>query len=102
MLDKPVKRQRIDRLIRNLYADIKADMKVETERQPAISENCPDLVIKDLKRKKIFIELINECKINGISLKEKEKVFKYEKVRQVCSKNWLRDSRYPVCEYFLA
>jgi hypothetical protein len=82
MLDKPVKRQRIDRMIRNLYADIRTDMKVETERSPPISENCSDQVIKDHKRKMIFIELIDECKINGISIKESEKVFKYEKVRQ--------------------
>ena len=79
-LDKRIKRHRIDRVIRNLYADISADVKVETERQ--ITENRPDLVIKDHKRKIIFIVDVAVCHRNGIALKERHKISKYEKIRR--------------------
>jgi Reverse transcriptase (RNA-dependent DNA polymerase) len=78
--DKRVKRHRIDRVIKNAYAEISTDVKIETERP--ISENRPDLVIKDIKKRMIYIVDVAVSHRNGITPKEHEKTAKYEKVRR--------------------
>lgn len=82
-MDKRIKRHRIEKVIRNLYAQIGADVKVETERP--IRENRPELVIKDQRHKMIYIGCVSICHRNGITLKEQEKITKYEKVRRELS-----------------
>jgi hypothetical protein len=82
-MDKRIKRHRIEKVIRNMYAEISTDVKVETERP--VSENRPDLVIKDHKHKLIYIVDVAVCHRNGIATKEIEKRTKYEVVRRELS-----------------
>ena len=70
-------------MIRNTYAEIACDVKVETERP--IAENRPDLVIKDHKQKILYIVDIEVSHRGGIATKEREKIAKYETVRRELS-----------------
>ena len=82
-LDKRIKRHNVEKAIRNTYADITTDTKVITERP--VSENRPDLAVKDHRRKIIYIVDVAISHKNGIIPKEREKIAKYETVRRELS-----------------
>lgn len=79
-LDKCIKRYKVEKVIRNTYAEIATDTKVATER--SVSENRPDLVVKDHKCNIVYIADVAISQINGIVPKERESIAKNEVVRR--------------------
>lgn len=77
-MDKRVKRHRIENVIKNSYATIATDVKVETERD--IRANRPDLVVTDYEKQMILIIDITVTRPENLVKAEFDKVAKYQAI----------------------
>eukprot|EP00002_Diphylleia_rotans_P019459 TRINITY_DN3765_c0_g1_i5.p1 TRINITY_DN3765_c0_g1~~TRINITY_DN3765_c0_g1_i5.p1 ORF type:complete len:190 (+),score=33.25 TRINITY_DN3765_c0_g1_i5:64-633(+) len=70
----------MEKVITNAYATIMTDVRIETER--STRANRPDLIIKDHQKKAIYIVDVAISHPGGQTVKEQEKIAKYEEVRR--------------------
>src|SRR5262245_29118560 len=76
----PTSPYRVESVIRNSYAKIATDVKVETERD--VKANRPDIVITEYERKLTFIVDVTVTRPENLAKAEFEKVTKYQAIAQ--------------------